>query len=50
LFSAGPEDPEDDTEMDKHGAEGLNSTTKSVMYVTQAEDTKVRQDVAHRMI
>jgi hypothetical protein len=31
LFSAAPEDPEDDTVMEKHGAEALYSAVKSLM-------------------
>jgi len=32
LFSGAPEDPEDDTVMEKHGAEALYSAVKSLMH------------------
>ena len=50
LFSGGPEDPEDDTVMEKHGAEALNSAVNSLMYAIRTEDEEAQQDVAQRMI
>ena len=38
LVSGAPEDPEDDTVMEKHGAETLYSTVKSVMHAIRTKD------------
>jgi hypothetical protein len=50
LFSGAPEDPEDDTMMEKHGAEALYSAVKSLMHAIQTKDEEAQQDAAHRMI
>jgi len=50
LFSGAPEDPEDETVMEKHGADGLYSAVKSLMHAIQTEDQEAQQDAAHRMI
>jgi len=50
LFSGVPEDPEDDTVMEKHGAEVLYSTVKSLMHAMRTKDEEAQQDAAHRMI
>jgi len=38
LFSGVPEDPEDETVMEKHGAEALYTPVKSSMYAIQTDD------------
>jgi hypothetical protein len=38
LFSGAPEDPEDDTSMEKHGAQALYSAVKSLMHPIRTED------------
>ena len=50
LFSVTPEDADDDTVMDKHGAYALYSAVKSLMHAIRTEDHNVQQDVAHQMI
>jgi len=50
LFSGVPEDPEDDTVMEKHGAEALYSAVKSLMHAIRTKDEEAQQDAAHRMI
>jgi len=50
LFSGAPEYPEDDTVMEKHGAEALYSAVKSLMHAIQTKDEEAQQDVAHGMI
>jgi len=50
LFSGAPEEPEDETLMEKHGAEALYSTVKSSMHGIRTEDQDAQQDAAHRMI
>jgi len=50
LFSGPPEDPEDDTVMEKHGAEALYSTVKSLMHAIRTKDEEAQQDAAHWMI
>jgi len=50
LFSGAPDNPEDDTVMEKHGAEALNSTVKSLMHAIWTENKEAQQDAAHRMI
>jgi hypothetical protein len=50
LFSGAPEDPEDDTVMEKHGAETLYSAVKSLMHAIRTKDEEAQQDAAHRMI
>jgi len=50
LFSGAPEDPEDDTGMEKHGAEALYPAVKSLMHAIRTKDKEAQQDAAHRMI
>jgi hypothetical protein len=50
LFSGSPEDSEDETLIEKHGAEALYSAVKSSMRAMLTEDADCRQDEAHRMI
>jgi len=50
LFSGVRKDPEDDTVMEKHGAEALYSAVKSLMHAIQTKDEEAQQDVAHRII
>jgi len=50
LFSGAPEDPEDETVMEMHGADALYSAVKSLMHAIRTEDQDTEQDAAHRMI
>jgi hypothetical protein len=50
LFSGAPEDPEDETVMDQHGADALYSAVKCLRHAVWTGDKKPQQDVAHRMI
>jgi hypothetical protein len=50
LFSGAPEDPEDETVMEMHGADALYSAVKSLMHAIRTEDEEAQQDAAHRMI
>jgi len=50
LFSGAPEDPEDDTEMEKNGAKAFHSTVKSLMQPIWNKDEKAQQDAAHWMM
>jgi hypothetical protein len=50
LFSGAPEDPEDDTVMNQHGADTLYSAVKGLMNAIWTEDEETQQDAAHRMI
>jgi len=50
LFSGAPEAWEYDTVTEKHGAEALYSTVKSLMHAIRTEDEEAEQDVAHPMI
>jgi hypothetical protein len=50
LFSGAPEDPEDETMMEMHGADALYSSVKSLMHAIWTEDQDSQQDAAHRMI
>lgn len=45
-----PEDPEDNSVMEKHGAETLYSTEKSVMHAIHTADKDAEHVVAHWMI
>jgi hypothetical protein len=47
LFSGVPDDPEDDTEMEKHGAEAFYSAVKSVMHAIRTEATQAQDEMAH---
>jgi hypothetical protein len=50
LFSGVTAEPENETLMEKHGAEALDSTVKSLMHAIRTEDQDAQQDAAHRMI
>ena len=50
LFSGVPADPEDDTVMEKHGAEALYNAVKSLMHSNWTEDEEAQLDMAHQMI
>jgi len=50
LFSGAPEDPEDETVTEKHGADALHSAVKSLMHAIRTVDEDAQQDAAHRMI
>jgi len=50
LFSGAPDDPENDTVMEKHGADALYSAVKSLMHAIWIEDEEAEHDAAHRMI
>jgi hypothetical protein len=50
LFSGAPEVPEDETVMEKHGAEALYSAVKSLMHAILTKDKEAQQDAVHRMI
>jgi len=50
LISGGPEDPEDDTVMEKRGAEALYSAVKSSLHALRTENEEAQQDAAHWMI
>jgi len=43
LFSGAPEDPEDDTKMEKHGAEALDSAVKSLMHAIRSKRKKLNR-------
>jgi hypothetical protein len=50
LFSGAPEDAEDGTVMEKHGAEELYSAVKRLMHAIRTKDEEAQQDAAHRII
>ena len=50
LFSGDTEYPEDDTVMEKHGAEALYSAVQSVMHAIRTEAEDAQQDATHRVI
>jgi len=50
LFSGAPEDPEDDTVMEQHGADALYSAVKSLLHAIQTEDKEAQHEGVHRMI
>ena len=50
LFSGGPEDPEGDTEMEKHSTESLYSALKSLMHAILTDDEHSTQDAVNWMI
>jgi SNF2 family DNA or RNA helicase len=49
LFLGTPEDPEDETVMEKHGAEAVYSTVKSVMHAIQTKDEEAQQNAVHHI-
>ena len=50
LFSGAPHDPEDETEMGKHGTDALYSAVNSLMNAIRTEHLDAQQDAALRMI
>jgi len=50
LFSGAPEDPEDETVMEMHSADGLYSAVKSMMHSIRTADEEAQQDAAHQLI
>jgi len=50
LFSGAPDNPEDDTVMEKHRSEAVYSAVKMLMHAIQTENEETQQDVAHWMI
>jgi hypothetical protein len=50
LFSGAPDDPEDETVMEKHGADALYSAVKSLMHAIWTAAQNSQQDAAHRMM
>ena len=50
LFPGAPEDPQDDTVMEKHGADAMYSAVKSLKHAIRTEDEEAQQDAAHPMI
>jgi len=50
LFSGAPDDPEDETVKEKHGADTLYSAVKGFMHAIRTQDEEAQQDAAHRMI
>jgi len=50
LISGVPEDPEDETVMEKHGADAQYSAVKSLMHAIRTEDKDAQHDAAHQRI
>jgi len=50
LFSGVPDDPEDETVKEPHGADALYSAVKSLMHAIPTEGEEAQQDAAYRMI
>jgi hypothetical protein len=50
LFSGEPEDPEDDTVMEKHCAEALYSAVKSLMHGIRTNSEEAQQVLAHGIV
>jgi hypothetical protein len=50
LFAGAPEDPEDETVMEMHGADVLYSALKSLMDAIRTEDEEAPHDAAYGMI
>jgi hypothetical protein len=50
LNSGAPEDPQDETVMEKHCTNALYSAVKSLMHAIRTEDQDAQQDAAHWMI
>jgi len=50
LLSGTLENPEDETPMEKHGAESLYCTVKSLMHAILTKDRDAQQGAAHWMI
>jgi len=50
LFSGTPDNPEDNTVMEKHGAEALHSAVKSLMDAIWTENEEAQHYAAHQLI
>jgi len=50
LFSGAPDNPEDETGMEMHGADALYSAVNSLIHAIWAEDYNAQQDAAQWMI
>ena len=50
LFSGAPDNPEDETVMEMHGADALYSAVKSLMHAIQTENQDAQRDAAQQMI
>jgi hypothetical protein len=50
LFSSAPEDPEDDTVMEKHVTKTLHSVGNRLMHAIQTEDQYAQYSAAHCMM
>jgi hypothetical protein len=50
LFSRVPENSEDETVMEMHGADVLHSPAKSLMHAIRTKDEHAHQHAAHQMI
>jgi len=42
-----PEDPEEDTVMEKHGAEALSSAVKSLVHAIRTTEEGAQQEAVH---
>jgi glycerate kinase len=47
LLAGAPQDPDDDTVLEKHGAEALYSAVKSVMHAIQTQNEQAQQNAEH---
>jgi len=47
MFSGAPDDPENDTVMEKHYANALYSAVKCLTHAIRTEDEEAQPDVAH---
>ena len=50
LFSGAPEEPENETLMEKHGAKALYSAVTCLIHTIRTEDQDDQQDAAQQMI
>ena len=50
LFSHAPDDPEDDTVMEQHGADAMCSAVKSLIHAIQTDDEDAQSNGAHQKI
>jgi hypothetical protein len=50
MSSGGPEDPEDETVMEIHGADALYTAVKSLMHTIVTEYLDTQHDAEHRII
>jgi len=49
LMTSEPDDPEDNTVMEKYGADALNFAMNSLMHALQTEDEESQQDAVYQM-